>query len=158
MIRKEMRESPAWRAAPDNLRRLLDRLEVEHMRHAGTQNGKLAVTYDDFAEWGVRRASVALTIRQGLALGFLEVTRKGYKSAAEFRVPSLYRLTYVWGRKPGSREAEEPTDEWRRLDEDGAANALREAATSRDIDRRRAGASGEPATSGALPRLGYSRT
>jgi hypothetical protein len=38
----EMRRSPAWRALPDTARRVLDRLEVEHMEHAGPQMASLS--------------------------------------------------------------------------------------------------------------------
>ena len=95
---RELRESPAWRALPDNARRILDRLEVEHMRHGGAENGALPCTYSDFVAAGVRRASVSLAIRQCVALGFLEVTHRGGRSNAEYRNPSRYRLTYLNGR------------------------------------------------------------
>ena len=42
---RELRELAAWRALPDNARRILDRLEVEHMRHGGAENGALPCTY-----------------------------------------------------------------------------------------------------------------
>src|SRR5829696_1304072 len=51
----ELRTSPAWRALPDNARRVLDRLELEHMQHAGGRNGTLICTFDDFAKNGIRR-------------------------------------------------------------------------------------------------------
>src|SRR3954447_23862008 len=90
--RREMRESAAWRNLPDNARRILDRLEVEHMRHGGAENGALPCTYSDFVAAGVRRASVSLAIRQCVALGFLVVTHRGGRSNAEYRNPSRYRL------------------------------------------------------------------
>jgi hypothetical protein len=132
MVRIAMKRSFAWRAMPDNARRLIDRLEVEHMDHGGTRNGRLVCTYGDFSQWGIRRASIALAIRQAIALGFVEVTRAGYKSAGEFKVPSYYRLTYVWGRVPGERglaARQDPTDEWEKLDSaEKALAALRSAA------------------------------
>ena len=108
---RELRESPAWRALPDNARRLLDRLELEHMLHGGAENGRLPVTYSDFEEAGLRRKSISLAIRQCVALGFLEITRRGGRSIAHVRPPSLYRLTYVHGRGGGGT----PTDEWRKI-------------------------------------------
>jgi hypothetical protein len=74
---REMRESIAWRYLPDNARRILDRLELEHMHHAGGENGRLPCTYADFARAGIRRRSVSLAIQQCEALGFLEVTNAG---------------------------------------------------------------------------------
>src|SRR5262245_55393238 len=95
---REMRESPTWRVLPDRARRILDRLELEHMRHGGAENGALPCTYNDFEEAGVRRASVAKAIRQGVCLGFVEITHRGGRSISNIRRPSLYRLTYVVGR------------------------------------------------------------
>ena len=128
MHRLDMKASPAWRVLPDNARRLLDRLELEHMRHGGSQNGALLCTYNHFAEAGIRRASVALAIRQAVALGFLEITQAGYRTAAEFRAPNLFRLTYVHG----VRKNIHPTDEWETIENDTrAASALALAATQR---------------------------
>lgn len=115
---REMRESIAWAHLPDNARRVLDRLELEHMRHGGAENGSLPCTYADFEKAGIRRASVALAIRQCVALGFLEVTSKGYRGGGDIRKPSLYRLTYV----VGCGKSSAPTDEWRRLRSDEVAD------------------------------------
>jgi hypothetical protein len=76
------------------------------------------VTYRNFEDAGVRRHSVASALRELVALGFIEVTRKGYGGAAEVRAPSLYRLTYLpaWNAAPkdgtGSHDYEKiETDE-----------------------------------------------
>ncbi|MDB5596251.1 MAG: hypothetical protein JWM36_3212 [Hyphomicrobiales bacterium] len=149
MHRREMRESVAWWALPNDARRVLDRLEIEHMRHGGSENGSLICTYSDFAKTGIRRASVALAIRQCVALGFLKIAKQGARSRAEFRAPSLYLLTYV----NGGGKSPPPTDEWRRLaSEEAAALALVQArrvheehrqsrTLDQDIDSRLAGAS-----------------
>jgi hypothetical protein len=97
----KMRVSPAWRHLSDNARRLLSRLEVEHMSHGGARNGNLPCTYSDFERAGLRRASVARAIREAEALGFLEVTERGGRSISEFRRPSTYRLTMC----PGAAQA-----------------------------------------------------
>jgi hypothetical protein len=121
---REFRESPAWGALPDNARRVLDRLELEHMRHGGSENGKLPVTYSDFVKAGIRRASVSLAIRQCEKLGFVEITKRGGRSISDVRCPSHYRLTYVFGRSNSI-----PSDEWKRIKTDEEAReALRAAA------------------------------
>jgi hypothetical protein len=123
---RAMRESPAWRALPDNARRLLDLLELEHMRHGGCENGRLGLTYGQFKLGGIRRASVPLAIRQCERLGFLEVTLRGYRAAGGFHVSSIYRLTYVHG--ADVKIDGPPTDEWSRIaDDEYAAKALAEA-------------------------------
>jgi hypothetical protein len=129
---RELRESVAWRYLPDNGRRVLDRLELEHMQHGGLENGALPCTYDDFAEAGIRRPSVALALRQCVALGFLEITQRGGRSRAENRWPSKYRLTYV----QGAGKSGMPTHDWNRIKtKDEAEAALRFAAIS-NSDRR----------------------
>jgi hypothetical protein len=119
---REMRESIAWRYLPDNARRILDRLELEHMHHAGGENGRLPCTYTDFAQAGIRRRSVSLAIQQCEALGFLEVTTRGGLSRAGSKWPSLYRLTYP----TGSSSSAQPTHDWRKIKtRDEALSVLR---------------------------------
>jgi hypothetical protein len=133
---KEMRESWAWRLLPDIGRRILDRIELEHMRHAGTGNGQLVVSYSQFEEWDIRRQSIPLGIRQTVALGFLQVPRKGYRTTAGFKAPSLYRLTYVFN--ADARTGGIPTNEWRRhAHERDAREALRRA-SEEDAEAKRA--------------------
>jgi hypothetical protein len=88
----EMRRSPAWLHLSDTARRVLDRLEVEHMEHGGAENGSLVCTYKDFEKVGIRRASVSRALRECVLLGFLEVTQKGGRAISDVRWPSLYRL------------------------------------------------------------------
>lgn len=109
--RVEMLRSPAWRALNLAARRVLDRLEIENADHGGAENGALKCTYDDFARAGVRRQSVAAAIRDLEALGFVEIMQRGRKAAADFYLPSLYRLTYLHTPFAG------PTDEWKRVTE-----------------------------------------
>jgi len=116
----EMRRSPAWRALSDNTRRVLDRLEIEHMEHGGTQNGFLICTYDDFEKCGIRRKSISRAIRECVLLGFVEVTQKGGRSISDCKFPSNYRLTYVGGR--GKSPA--PSDEWQALDDKQVETAV----------------------------------
>jgi hypothetical protein len=50
---RELIEAPAWRVLSLSARRLLDRIEIEHVRHGGQEKGQLAVTFDDFAKYGI---------------------------------------------------------------------------------------------------------
>jgi hypothetical protein len=51
-----------------------------------------------------------VTIRELVALGFVEITQRGSAGNAGFRQPALYRLTYRhWG------SHKQTTDEWRRI-------------------------------------------
>jgi hypothetical protein len=126
-----MRRSSAWKALPDHARRVLARLEDEHMTHGGAANGRLCCTYKDFEAAGVPYKAIATAIRQCVALGFVEITHQGTPSNSEFRNPSRYRLTYLYGRKvmvdgvPTSLR----TDDWKGLTTAGQAIAALAAVT-----------------------------
>jgi hypothetical protein len=105
----EMMESPAFQVLSLAGRRILDRLEIEIAHHGGNDNGKLPVTFDNFVEYGIHRHSIAPGLREVCALGFVEITERGRAGNAEWRRPSLYRLTY---RQVGNAKA---TDEWKHI-------------------------------------------
>lgn len=105
--RLDMLESEAWTSLSFVARRMLDRLEIEHGHHGGKQNGALPCQYDDFAAFGIRRQSVMAGLDELKRKGFIEVTRPGRGGNAEWRLPTLYRLTYLPTAKSG------PTDDWR---------------------------------------------
>ena len=100
--------SPAWAALTLPARRILDRLEIELMWHAGKNNGDLICTYRDFTTHGIRRPSIAGALRQAVELGFVEITQRGRRSA-DHGCPAHYRLTYL------PTEDAEPTDEWAQI-------------------------------------------
>ena len=147
---REMRKSVAWRFLPNNARRVLDRLELEHMHHGGAENGLLICTYSDFEKSGLRRQSIALAIRQCVALGFLKITRQGQRCASDFnRVSAQYFLTYLHG----VGKSLEPTHAWRRVHSDVQAKShLSKAQEERRYDtqptRRR-----HPRVGGPRPEL-----
>jgi hypothetical protein len=91
----EMLESPAHRALSLSARKILDRLEIEFHRHGGKpeDNGRLPCTFDHFVEFGIHRHAIRPGIRE-VALGFVEITRKGCAGTAGYRQSTLYHLTY----------------------------------------------------------------
>jgi hypothetical protein len=91
-----MVESPAFRVLGLSGHRVLARLEIELAHHGGQDNGRLPVTYEDFRAYGIDRDAIAPALRECGALGFAEVTKRGRAGNAEFRTPSLYRLTYIY--------------------------------------------------------------
>jgi hypothetical protein len=107
----KMRQSFAWRSLSNMGRRILDRLEVEHMTHGGAENGNLVCTYDDFYKAGIWRERIPSAIQECVALGFLEVTLHGGLTISDIKRPSRYRLTYLVGRG----KSPDPTHDWRRI-------------------------------------------
>lgn len=105
---REMRESVAWSLLNGNVKLILERVELEHMRHGGSENGNLPVTYSDFVEGGVRRAAIASSIATAEALGFIECMDRGRAAKAEHRFPAIYRGTYFMGNLT-------PTNEWKAI-------------------------------------------
>jgi hypothetical protein len=106
----EMLESPAYRALSGPAHRILARLEIEHGRHGGFENGRLPVTFRDFIGYGMDRHSIAPAIRECVALGFIEVTVQGRAGNAEFRQPNVFRLTYVFTQDGAA------TNEWQKIE------------------------------------------
>jgi len=105
--RIEMLRSPAFRVLSLTARRILDRIEIEHARHGGKDNGKLPVTFANLKTFGIPNTDdIGRGIREVCALGFVELTRPGHGGNGEFRTPNLFRLTYL----PAS--GKRPTDEW----------------------------------------------
>ena len=117
--RLELLLSPAWQAIPRPLQRLLDRLEIEHMRHGGFENGHLFVSYGQFVEYGISKRSVRATIELGEALKLITVSRVEEVGAGNLRPPNRYGLSYV--PKKGSTV---PGDEWKTISKDQADRAL----------------------------------
>jgi hypothetical protein len=127
--------SPAFRVLSLSERRVLDRLEVEHMKHGGVENGKLPCTYHDIEKWGVKSRFAAPALRALEALGFIVTTRQGYRGAAGKRMPSLYRLTFV--RAQG--DTGYGTLDYQRIktieEAEAVAKAAREATDERNVQR-----------------------
>lgn len=105
----DMLRSPAWCVLSLSARRVLDRIEIEHADHGGTENSRLPITYDHFEDYGIHRHAIAPAIREAVALGFLEVTEAGRAGNAEWRKPNLFRLTYR------HTDEADPTNNWKKI-------------------------------------------
>lgn len=109
-LSREMISSKAFRALSGNAYKVIFRLAEEHMAHGGTENGKLLVTHKQFADYGIRLASVADAIREAEYFGFIVVDRGiAFKGGHE---PNLYRLTWL-----GDLEDAPPTNQWKAIGE-----------------------------------------
>jgi hypothetical protein len=140
-----MLASPAWRAMTMNARRVLDRVILESMGHAGTQNAALRLTYEDFLTAGLpSRNAVAEGIRVAEALGFLDVPIRGRRSYGGARLASCYGLTWL-----ENEHGERAANRWKLIKTDEqAAFAVAVAAQPTHRQRRspRTSVSAVPAT------------
>jgi hypothetical protein len=125
----EMLESPAYRALSRSAHQVISRVEVELGHHGGNDNGRLPVTFADFVNYGVDRASVAAALREAEALGFLRVTH-GRGGNAEYRSPNLFALTFTHNRETRSQP---PSHDWRKISTIGEAITIaRDARAAKD--------------------------
>jgi hypothetical protein len=111
MHRRRMYESDAYKSLGKVEMKILARIEIELMRHAGKDNGRLICTYDDFAEYGIRRPSITPGLRKLGRVGLLEITQRGRISS--MRNPHHYRLTYLHSYDENGNKIA-PTDEWKK--------------------------------------------
>lgn len=89
--RLEMLVSPAWRARPIAVMRIIERLEEEHLRHGGTQNGKLYVSFLQFQNAGVSKRVIKPALECAAALGLIEVIKEGEARGDAPRMPTVSR-------------------------------------------------------------------
>jgi hypothetical protein len=113
----DMLESPAWQVLSLSARRVIDRLQIELAHHAGHGNGNLMVTHAQFEEYGIHHDGVGPAIRECVALGFVEITRRGVAGNAGYRVAAKYRLTFRPSGNPNARKSDhiEATNDWRKI-------------------------------------------
>ncbi|GAA2885544.1 hypothetical protein GGQ99_005066 [Aminobacter niigataensis] len=126
--RLEMLMHPTWNLAPVPLRRMLERLEVEHLRHGGYKNGELFVSFNQFVAASISRRKITATQDLGEALGLMEVIRST-ETSGDLRAPNSYRLTYV-----PAINSKAPTDEWKAVSSDRAGKLVE---AYFEIERRR---------------------
>ena len=100
--------SPAWRSRSSRLIQLIEFLEVENLRHAGLENGRLLAPYAQLEDWGMRRETLKDTIKEGIERRLIVVTGGGIDLDTGKRLPHLYRLTYY------PTIDLPPTDDWKR--------------------------------------------
>ena len=116
-------ESDAWRTAPIDTRRFVERLMIEQLDHAGQENGQLICTYNDCAAWGIARKNVKAAQADAIRRGLVYRTEKGTASAGAGRRPSRFGLGWLPGhdgspapnRWKGWRPPKAPSKPWRRV-------------------------------------------
>jgi hypothetical protein len=77
--------------------RFVFRLVIEHMAHAGTENGNLICTFKDCKAWGIRSDSIAETQADAIRRGLVYRTQRGIASTGDGRKPSRFGLGWLPG-------------------------------------------------------------
>lgn len=118
MHSRELLASDAWRTQSIHGRKLLNFLEIEHMNHAGTENGNLHATYKQLEAFGINSRFIPKAIKETEARGLITVERGARKSLNE-SFPNKFRLTYVKhyavNPKNNCKYYYPPTNEWKRF-------------------------------------------
>lgn len=115
--RLELIISPAWKARPISVIRILERLEEEHMRHGGHCNGELFVSYGQFQLAGVSRRIVRPALECASALGLIAITQEG-EPRGDVRPPNAYALGYLAIGKAA------PIDAWKQVSSERAQSIV----------------------------------
>ena len=109
----ELLVSPSWRALGINTRRLIDFLLVEHMNHAGRENGRLLATHKQLAAHGLRPSGIKRAIQEAVALRLIDVEFGG--RWAGLNTPNRFKLTFLPDRDGATSNA------WKSLTEQAVA-------------------------------------
>ena len=96
-------------------RRILERLEIEHLRHGAQNNGELFVSFGQFVDYGVSRRSDPSHVDSLAKLWGFCRSPGPTRTASDIRPPNAYRLTYVPAKGAGA-----PTDEWKSVSDERA--------------------------------------
>ena len=115
---RDMIASPAYRVLSLQGRKVMRRLELEHMAHGGQDNGKLPCRYHDFITYGCRRNGLSAALIEVEALGFAKTITRGTR--AHGNVPgkaSTFLLTYLHTADGLA------TNDWKKFSEVGGARA-----------------------------------
>jgi len=122
----DLATSAAWRCRPINVVRLIEYLMIEHMRHGGHENGNLIATYNQLVAFGMSRGLISKSLSVAERLRLVEVFRFGRKSFTD-SYPLRFRLTFLPFSKTNERGQEyhcTPTNEWKRITDDAAADIV----------------------------------
>jgi hypothetical protein len=107
---RDMIDSPAYRALSLQARKVLRRLELEHMAHGGQDNGKLPCRYHDFINYGCRKNGLSAALIEVEVLGFSKTMTLGTRPFGN--IPgkaSTFLLTYL----PTADGP--PTHDWKKI-------------------------------------------
>jgi len=77
MLHRRVIDSFAWRALSESARKVIDRVILEWMAHAGKLSTDIPVTKENFIEYGLHHNAIAPAQREACALGLLLLSTRG---------------------------------------------------------------------------------
>lgn len=114
--------SPAWKHKSASVGKLLDFLFIEHLSHAGKENGNLLAPYKQLCDSGIGKQYINLVIQEAEELGLVVCDRGVRKNVCD-SYPNKFRLTmftYTETDSFGRTVYKEPTKEWKHITGEGA--------------------------------------
>ena len=120
----ELFSSAAWLGRSINCRRLIDFLEIEHLKHGGNENGSLLAPYSQLVRIGIGRRLIAPAIHDAEQRGLVRVERGGKRGTTMTEL-SRFTLTYHWTRSKvnGLWDWKQPTNDWKTFHKPDAETA-----------------------------------
>jgi hypothetical protein len=112
---RSMLESNVHRSLSINARRVIDRILIEHMAHAGLENGRLKVTTRDFKDYGARWGSIRAAVTEACQSGFVKMMVPGQRSSGvNHGHPPEFCLTWL----PVADETNHghPSNDWKTVE------------------------------------------
>jgi hypothetical protein len=95
MLHRAVLNSFAWRALSESARKVIYRVILEWMAHAGKLSTDIPVTKENFIEYGLHHNAIAPAQREACALGLLLLSTRGRAGNAEFRAPHKWALLFL---------------------------------------------------------------
>lgn len=114
--------SPAWQYKSTLVGKLLNFLFIEHLSHAGTENGNLLATYTQLSAYGIGKQYINLTIQEAEELGLI-VCDRGMRVNVCDSYPNKFRLTFFKSKEEDSYGRTiyiAPTKEWKHISKEKA--------------------------------------
>ena len=129
-LTRELLTSDAWGHRGTNCARLIDALLIEHMNHAGTENGNLKSTHEQLTAYGLTPCKSREAIEEAEFLGLIEFQRGGRWAGTN--QPSRFRLTFY-----ADREFCPATDDWKRVTQEKILVWKRDRSARRQARRQK---------------------
>ncbi|MGQ0741906.1 MAG: hypothetical protein ACT4OG_06395 [Alphaproteobacteria bacterium] len=126
----EMLSSPACRALGINGRRVLDFLMLEHMAHAGTENGRLLAPYNQLVRFGVAKSEISRALAEVEHLGWIDVERGERLGGRQHA--SRYVLTWL-----PTADGQPATNRWTKVTENTVREFLYERRSANKLKAAR---------------------